>query len=484
MGILVISYYNQDIVQKYRFSKHMDLVNRLWSFCHTLRHEGVDYSDYIEELTYLLFLKIAEERGINIPKGCSWSDLIIHEKETLLKKYNDILSELSREKNILGDIFIQPIAKIRYAASLKKLLLLIDEVKWTDYNEDVLGSMFEGLLEKAANESKKGAGQYFTPRPLIDAIVEVMKPNPFETSEFSITDVACGTAGFIISAYEWWKTKNVPMTKGMREKLFNRTYYGQELVIRPRRMAQMNLYLHGIAPNIKLGDTIYEPLDEKRYSCILTNPPFGNKGASQVPDRKDFLVKTSNKQLNFVQHVVSCLDKDGRAAIVLPDGVLSDDKSIELWKLMFPICNIHTIIKLPQGTFLPYANVKAIVLFLQKGVETSHIWFYDARTNVESITKKDRPLSSKHFKEFVSCYGSDPNGGSERTDMGEGGRFRKYSLSFIEDRNYNLDISWLKDELNDSNYEGITAENLIRDTIDQVKDLINDLKDVLTLLEK
>jgi len=464
----------------------MDLVAKLWNFCHTLRHEGVDYSDYIEELTYLLFLKIAEERGIKIPKGCSWSELIIHDQEDLLIRYNEILSQLSREKDILGDIFIHPIAKIRYASSLKKLLVLIDEINWTEYNEDVLGSMFEGLLEKAANESKKGAGQYFTPRPLIEAIVNVMKPDPFEGDDFCVSDVACGTSGFIISSYEWWKEKNKgkKLTKPQKEKLFTKTYYGQELVIRPRRMAQMNLYLHGIAPNIKLGDTIYEPLDNKYYSCILTNPPFGNKGASQIPDRKDFKVKTSNKQLNFVQHVISCLKDKGRAAIVLPDSVLTDDKAIELWKLLFPHCNIHTVLKLPQGTFLPYANVKAIVIFLQKGIKTSDIWFFDARTNVESITKKDRPLSTRHFAEFMSCYGVDPNGLSKRKDLGEEGRFRKYPFSIIEERNYNLDIGWLKDELNDNGYEGVTAENLIRDTIDQVQDLISDLKEVLTMLEK
>lgn len=464
----------------------MDLVAKLWNFCHTLRHEGVDYSDYIEELTYLLFLKIAEERGIKIPKGCSWSELIIHDQEDLLIRYNDILSQLSREKDILGDIFIHPIAKIRYASSLKKLLVLIDEINWTEYNEDVLGSMFEGLLEKAANESKKGAGQYFTPRPLIEAIVNVMKPDPFETSDFCVSDVACGTSGFIISSYEWWKEKNKTkkLTKSQKDKLLTKTYYGQELVIRPRRMAQMNLYLHGIAPNIKLGDTIYEPLDNKYYSCILTNPPFGNKGASQIPDRKDFKVKTSNKQLNFVQHVISCLKDKGRAAIVLPDSVLTDDKAIELWKLLFPLCNIHTVLKLPQGTFLPYANVKAIVIFLQKGIKTSDIWFFDARSNVESITKKDRPLTTRHFAEFMSCYGEDPNGLSKRRDLEEEGRFRKYPFSMIKERNYNLDISWLKDELNDNGYEGVTAENLIRDTIDQVQDLVSDLKEVLTMPEK
>jgi type I restriction enzyme M protein len=186
----------------------MDLVSKLWNFCHTLRHEGVDYSDYIEELTYLLFLKIADEKEIKIPKGCDWNTLIEQEQKGLLEKYNEILLKLSEQKDILGDMFRQPIAKIRSSSALKKLLTLIDEINWSSYNEDVLGSTFEGLLAKAADESKKGAGQYFTPRPLIESIVNIMKPNPFESPTFSISDVACGTCGFIISSYDWWKSNN------------------------------------------------------------------------------------------------------------------------------------------------------------------------------------------------------------------------------------------------------------------------------------
>jgi type I restriction enzyme M protein len=462
----------------------MDLVNKLWGFCHTLRHEGVDYSDYIEELTYLIFLKIAEERGINIPKGCTWNDLIIHDKEDLLKKYNEVLSELSKEKDILGDIFSQPLAKIRNSSSLKKLLNLIDEVNWTLYNEDVLGSMFEGLLEKAASEGKKGAGQYFTPRPLIEAIVNVMKPDPFETPSFTISDVACGTAGFIISSFEWWRSNNKPqaLTTGKRKKLFQRTYYGQELVTRPRRMAQMNLYLHGITPNIKLGDTIYEPLGDRQYECILTNPPFGTKGANQIPDRSDFKIKTSNKQLNFVQHVISSLTEKGRAAIVLPDTVLTEEKAIELWRYLMPFCNIHTILKLPQGTFLPYANVRANVIFLQKGVPTKDIWIFDARSNIESITKRGRPLTNNHFEEFVKCYGKSPNE-NKRKDLGIDGRFRKFTLKQIEDNNYKLDISWLKDESFEDGENLKDPMIIASEMLTDIESIVDELKEMINLLE-
>ncbi len=463
----------------------MDLVNKFWNFCHTLRHEGVDYSDYIEELTYLLFLKIADERGINIPKGCNWSDLIINNQEDLLIKYNEILAELSKEKSILGDIFSHPIAKIRNSSSLKKLLVLIDDINWSSYNEDVLGAMFEGLLEKAANESKKGAGQYFTPRPLIEAIVNVMKPDPFEKPDFKMSDVACGTAGFIISSFEWWKKNNTKsnLSNVKKEKLFLHTYYGQELVVRPRRMAQMNLYLHGVEPNIFLGDTIYEPLRPHYYSCILTNPPFGNKGSNQIPDRSDFKVKTSNKQLNFIQHIFSCLEDNGRAAVVLPDSVLTEDKATELWKYLMPLCNVHTILKLPNGTFLPYANVKANVIFLQKGLPTKKVWIFDARSNVESVTKKGRPLATKHFQEFTESYGIDPNGTSKRKDMGETGRFRQYTIQQIKDRNFNLDISWLKDNDAEDFTNLPDPIVLLNQLISEMDLLTDDLRDIAQILE-
>jgi len=462
----------------------MDLVSKFWNFCHTLRHEGVDYIDYIEELTYLLFLKIANERDIKIPDGCNWNDLIIHDQEDLLKRYNQILSELSKEKNILGDIFSQPMAKIRNASSLKKLLILIDEVNWTEFNKDVLGSMFEGLLEKAANESKKGAGQYFTPRPLIETIVSVMKPNPFETSGFKITDVACGTAGFIISSFEWWKNNNDlnSLDSISKNKIFQSTYYGQELVVRPRRMAQMNLYLHGVDPNIKLGDTIYEPLSDERYTCILTNPPFGSKGSNQIPDRNDFKVKTSNKQLNFVQHVISALEDKGRTAIVLPDNVLFEDKATELWEHLMLSCNVHTVLRLPNGTFTPYAQgVKANVIFIQKGIPTSDIWIFDARSNIEAVTKIDRPLTRNHFKEFENCYGENPNGLSKREEQD---RFRKFTVKEIHEQNYRLDFTWLEDLSGEKDYNEITSEDLIREAISRMNEMLSDLKDVLTQIEK
>ncbi len=466
----------------------MDLVAKLWNFCHTLRHEGVDYNDYIEELTYLIFLKLSDERDIFIPQGCGWQELTKNDGEDLLRKYNLILTELSNQPGILKDIFSEPIAKIRNSSSLKKLLNLIDEVNWADFNEDVLGGMFEGLLDKAASEGKKGAGQYFTPRPLIESIVRVMQPDPFEKEDFKISDVACGTAGFMISSFEWFKSKHKlsQLTEDKKNKLFNKTYFGQELVRRPRRMAQMNLYLHGINPaNIFLGDTIYDPYNPKKdqtFSCILTNPPFGTKGSNQVPDR-DFKIKTSNKQLNFIQHIHSCLEVNGRSAVILPDNVLFEEKAAEIWKYVMEGCNVHTILKLPRGTFAPYAQgVKASVIFFQKGMPTKNIWIYDGRSNIKSVTKKGRPLSYKHFEEFEKCYGLDPNGNGLRKDQGIEGRFRSFDIKDIKAQNYKLDFSWLNDEVEDY-YGGLSSENVVKETIDQVNDMLSELKEILNLLE-
>jgi type I restriction enzyme M protein len=464
----------------------MDLVNTLWNFCHTLRHEGVDYSDYIEELTYLLFLKIAEERGIEIPEGCTWNDLTELGQDDLLNGYNAILLKLSTQSNILGDIFRQPIAKIRSSNALKKLLRHIDEINWSEINEDVMGSTFEGLLEKAASESKKGAGQYFTPRPLIESIVAVMKPDPFETSDFNISDVACGTSGFIISSFEWFKANHdlKSISDSKRSKLFESTYFGQELVVRPRRMAQMNLYLHGINPaNIKLGDTIYEELDERKFSCILTNPPFGNRGANEIPNRNDFGVKTSNKQLNFVQHIFSCLKDTGRAAIVLPDNVLFEEKATEVWRNLMKTCNLHTILKLPNGTFAPYAQgVKANVIFLQKGLPTKETWIYDARFGTEGVTKIDRPLTNDHFLDFISSYGNEPNGNDPNRAVGK--KFRKFLLTDIESNGYKLDFNWLKGKNPYESYQDNTIEDVLNDAIANVQSMLKDLKSVLKSIEE
>ncbi|MCD6533452.1 MAG: SAM-dependent DNA methyltransferase, partial [Deltaproteobacteria bacterium] len=349
-----------------------DIVNKLWGFCHTLRHDGIDYGDYIEQLTYLLFLKMADEKGVEINEKYNWSSLLLLSGTELLDHYSEILRNLRDSEGILGDIFTQAMPRFTNPVNLKKVINMIDEVDWSSMEVDVKGAAFEGLLEKSAAEGKKGAGQYFTPRVLIKSIVRVMQPDPRIAKEYKICDPACGTSGFLMFAYEWLMeiTKGALVRKDVL-RINKQTYFGQELVPRPRRLALMNLFLHGLEPQIYLGDSIYEPDRGERYDCILTNPPFGTKGANQAPVRDDFTVSTSNKQLNFIQHVVTILKPGGRAAMVLPDNVLFSDEAGEVFKYLMEDCNVHTVLRLPNGTFTPYSQgVKANVIFFQKSVPT------------------------------------------------------------------------------------------------------------------
>lgn len=462
-----------------------DVVNKLWGFCHTLRHDGIDYGDYIEQLTYLLFLKMAEEKDVEIPKDCTWDSLKKESGPKLLDHYTDILRKLREEKSLLGDIFTQAMPRFNNPVNLKRLITMIDEEEWSAMDVDIKGAAFEGLLEKAASEGKKGAGQYFTPRVLIQSIVRVMKPDPRSASDFTICDPACGTGGFLMVAYEWLMeiTKEALDRKDIK-RIRTATYYGQDLVPRPRRLALMNLFLHGLEPKIYLGDTIYEPLRKDRYNCVLTNPPFGTKGANQAPEREDFTIETSNKQLNFVQHVMNILKPGGRAAIVLPDNCLFENKAGEVFEILMQDSNLHTVLRLPRGTFTPYSQgVKANVIFFQKGRPTDHVWIFDARSNVPGITKKDRPLAPQHFTEFEACYGKDPNGLSPRKDLGNEGRFRRFDISEIKERNYKLDITWLKDEsLEDAN-ELPEPQDLAAEAITELEAVVDDLKEIIELVE-
>lgn len=462
-----------------------DVVNKLWGFCNTLRHDGIDYGDYIEQITYLLFLKMSDEKGIDIPEQYNWNSLKEKAGQELLDHYSDILRNLRDEKGILGDIFTSATSRFNNPVNLKKLLNLIDEEEWTAMDVDVKGAAFEGLLEKSASEGKKGAGQYFTPRPLIQSIVNVMKPDPRTTRDFTICDPACGTGGFLVCAYEWL----MHLTKGALDRdiikrIKTQTYYGKELVPRPRRLALMNMFLHGVEPKIHLGDTIYETPSGEHFDCILSNPPFGSKGANQAPNRDDFTIETSNKQLNFVQHIINTLKPGGRAAIVLPDNCLFEDKAGEIFKIVMQDCNLHTIMRLPRGTFTPYSQgVKANVIFLQKGMPTEYVWIYDNRSNIEGITKKDRPLTLKHFEEFEKCYGDDPNGQSQRVDQGKEGRFRRFHIDEIKMLNYKLDLTWLKDEALEDSDDIPEPQVLAAEAITELEAVIDDLQDILALID-
>lgn len=476
-----------------------DIVNKLWGFCNTLRHDGIDYGDYIEQLTYLLFLKMADEREIDLSRvewtndkgekritDCSWPHLSEQSGSRLLDHFIDIMRVLSRQPGLLGDIFAQAQPRFNNPVNLKRVITMIDEEQWSAMAIDVKGAAFEGLLEKAASEGKKGAGQYFTPRVLIRSIVRVMKPDPRGNPDFTISDPACGTGGFLVGAYEWLTeiTKGVLDRKEVK-RIKTQTYFGQDLVPRPRRLALMNLYLHGVEPHIYLGDTIYEPDRGERFDVVLTNPPFGTRGANQAPDRDDFTIETSNKQLNFVQHVTNSLKHGGRAAIILPDNCLFADQAGEVFELLMQDCNLHTVLRLPRGTFTPYSQgVKANVIFFQKGLRTENIWIFDARSNVPGITKKDRPLTPAHFAEFEDAYGIDPNGRSRCKDTGEQGRFRRFTIVEAKARDYKLDITWLKDESLEDAEDLPEPQDLAAEAITELEAVVDDLRKIVSLIEK
>ncbi|MGE0785533.1 MAG: N-6 DNA methylase [Sandaracinaceae bacterium] len=464
-----------------------DVVQKLWGFCHTLRHDGIDYGDYIEQITYLLFLKMADERSVDVPNGCSWTSIRDRSGTDLTDHYIEVLRTLGKTQGILGDIYAGAQSRFNNPVNLKKLVTLIDEVEWTSLDVDVKAEAYEGLLEKAASEGKKGAGQFFTPRILIQSIVRCMKPDPRGKPEFAVCDPAVGSGGFLVSAYEWL----VGETKGAFERsdakrIKSKTYFGEELVPRPRRLSLMNLYLHGIEPHIRLGDAIYEPPMSQRFDVILTNPPFGTRGANQAPDREDFTVSTSNKQLNFLQHVLTLLKPGGRAAVVLPDNVLFADQAGTVMKIVAEDCDLHTVLRLPRGTFTPYSHgVKANVIFFTKGYATEKTWIYDARTNVPQITKKERPLTAAHFKEFEKCYGADPNGRAKRkpSDSKED-RWRRFEIAEIKERDFKLDgFKWLKEESLEDADDLPDPEELAADAITELEGAVADLNRILALLE-
>jgi type I restriction enzyme M protein len=427
-----------------------DVANKLWGFCHTLRHDGIDYGDYIEQITYLLFLKMANEKELALPKGTDWEHLRKNSGTDLSDAYIDALRTLGKQPGILGDIYSGAQSRFSNPVNLKKLISLIDETEWTSLDVDVKAAAFEGLLERAASEGKKGAGQYFTPRLLIQAIVRCMKPDPRVSRDFKIGDPACGTGGFLVCAYEWLLEESKgSLDRAIAKRIRTATYYGDDLVARPRRLALMNLYLHQVEPHISGNDSIYDPPAPERFDVILTNPPFGTRGANQAPTRDDFVVETSNKQLNFIQHVMTVLKPGGRAAMVVPDNVL---QAGDVLKVLTEDCDLHTVLRLPRGTFSPYSpGTKTNVIFFTKGRATERVWLYDARANVLGITKTERPLTSAHLDAFERCYGVDPYGRAKRqeTDSAED-RWRSFTLDAVKERDYNIEgLTWLRDEQED-----------------------------------
>lgn len=481
-----------------------NIATKLWGYAGVLLEDGIDYGDYVEQITFLLFLKMAEERELELPKGCRWTDLSKLAGEDLLEGYQGILAKLSKQPGILGKIYYRAESRFKKPERLKKLVNMIDEEEWASLDLDVKGDAYEGLVERAAAEGKKGMGQFFTPRRLIESVVRCIKPDPRTAKDFTLMDPACGTGGFLLASYEWFKQlTGGAIERSLSQRVHNRTYYGQDHGDRPRRLALMNFHLHGLADNVTGGDTIYDPPGSEKYDVVLTNPPFKSSSSGGVPNRDDFVVSTSNKQLNFLQHIITVLKPGGRAAVVLPDNVLFTDQAGEVMEQLCTRCDLHTVLRLPRGTFSPYCpGVKANVLFFTKGVPTRQIWIYDCRTNVPGVTKKDRPLSMAHFEEFERCYGIDPSGragskkGKPRAEDdspadnriavlgGKGDRWRSFPVADAKARDYKLDgFKWLKEEsLTDSDELPDPAE-VVTDAISELESAIDELNQILTLLE-
>ena len=428
------------------------IVQKLWNLCNVLRDDGVTYMQYVTELTYILFLKMAQETDSEkqLPKGYRWNDLLEKEGVEQLNFYRELLLHLSTESSArVKAIYVNAQTFIKVPRNLKKIVETIDGLDWYDAKQEGLGDLYEGLLEKNAGEKKSGAGQYFTPRPLIDSIVHLVKPQVGEM----VQDPAAGTGGFLIAADRFIKEKTENLFSLKEEQAnfqIQKAFYGMELVQDTHRLALMNLMLHDIKGPLRIGDTLSpEGQDLPSADIIMTNPPFGTKKGGGRPTRDDFTFPTSNKQLAFLQHIYRGLKPGGRAAVVLPDNVLFEEgRGTDIRADLMDKCNLHTILRLPTGIF--YAQgVKTNVLFFTRGKtdkgNTKNIWFYDMRTNMPSFGKRT-PLTRKHFADFEKAFGKEPLGKSKRKDQGEEGRFRKYTRADIQKRNENLDISWLRDE--------------------------------------
>lgn len=453
-------------------SNEASIVSKVWNFANVLRDDGVGYGDYLEQLTYLLFLKMVDEfakppysREINVPEGCDWESLKNKRGAELELHYSKILKELSNTKGILGQIFTKSQNKIQDPAKLYKVIDMVDKEKWSMMGADLKGKIYEGLLEKNAEDTKSGAGQYFTPRPLIKAMVACVQPEPMK----KIIDPACGTGGFFLAAYDYI-TENHELNREQKEFLKNNTFYGNEIVANTRRLCLMNMFLHNIGEID--GDTFIFSTDAlvadegKRYDYVLANPPFGKKSSMTITNeegeqekedliynRQDFWVTTSNKQLNFLQHIRTLLKETGVAAVVLPDNVLFEGGAGEtVRKQLLQSTDLHTILRLPTGIFYR-PGVKANVLFFDnrpgaKEPWTKEVWFYDYRTNVHHTLKK-KPMTLNDLQDFIQCY--NPSNRHERTETwsekNPEGRWRKFTYDEIIARDKtNLDIFWLKDK--------------------------------------
>lgn len=437
------------------------IVQKVWNYATVLKNEGLHYGAYISQISFLLFLKMDEERTEHIgepsmlPEGCRWGAIRDLQGEALSARYSAILEQLSKAEGLIGAIFLKAQNEIQDPAKLRRMVTLIDGETWLALGVDTKGSIYEGLLERNAAEVKSGAGQYFTPRPLIDAIVTVMDPQPEET----VHDPACGTGGFLLSAWDHMKANPRAADRRVQARMRG-NLSGVDIVADVVRLCAMNLYLHGAATAdspIERGDAL-NALGDRRYDMVLTNPPFGRKQGYRIVgedgdmeteteeyNRPDFIKTTSNKQLNFLQHIMSILTADGLAAVVLPDNVLFEGSGAEIRRRLLDKYDFHTLLRLPTGIFYK-PGVKANVLFFDRRpaseeAQTKALWVYDLRTN-RRFTLKERPIKRADLDDFVACYKGDAHRKRTETEL-----FRRFPYDELVKRDkVNLDLFWLKDD--------------------------------------
>lgn len=459
------------------------LTKKVWNLATTLSGQGIGFTDYITQLTYLLFLKMDDE-NVNtfgedsaLPVGCRWPDLVGEKGEDLVEAYEKILDTLSREENLIGTIYTKAQNKIDKPVYLKKVIDMIAEEDWLVMDGDVKGAIYEGILEKNGQDKKSGAGQYFTPRSLIQTMVDVTRPQIGET----VLDPACGTGGFLLAAYDYMKAQSADREK--QDFLKNKSLHGVDNTALVVTLASMNLYLHGIGTDrspIECCDSL-EKEPDVMANVILANPPFGTRPAGSVEiDRPDFYVQTKNNQLNFLQHMMLSLKSGGRAAVVLPDNVLFEGGAGEtIRKRLLTEFNLHTILRLPTGIF--YAQgVKANVLFFTKGTPTRDVWFYDYRTDIKH-TLATNPMQRHHLDDFVACYNADNVNARKETydaESNPNGRWRRYDVEELLKRDKtSLDITWIRQG-------GDVADISLAELMSSIKEKSDNISKAVAQLEK
>ncbi len=467
-------------------STEQALTKKVWNLATTLAGQGIGFTDYITQLTYLLFLKMDDENVTMfgeqsaLPEGYRWNDLTGLDGFELVKQYEETLKKLSEQDNLIGTIYTKAQNKIDKPVYLQKVISMINEVQWLIMEGDVKGAIYESILEKNGQDKKSGAGQYFTPRPLIQAMVDCLQPQIGET----VCDPACGTGGFLLAAYDYMKTQSHNRDK--LDFLKSHALHGNDITPLVVTLAAMNLYLHGIGTDrspVVCADSL-EKEPEQLMDVILANPPFGTRPAGSVDiNRPDFYVDTKNNQLNFLQHMMLMLKTGGRAAVVLPDNVLFEGNAGEtIRKRLLTDFNLHTVLRLPTGIF--YAQgVKANVLFFTKGQPTSNVWFYDYRTGVKHTLATNK-LQRHHLDDFVKCYHAENiNNRTETYDAEKNpsGRWRKYGIDEIMARDKtSLDITWIK-QGNDT--EDLPLSQLMQNIKEQSQSISRAVSELEKLLD-